>query len=203
MLFAVCVVVALATGLPRMTERGRQAALDMQVQQTERMTGREVTPEQYARMEQFSRYGGVLAFVGVFVAVPVFTLLIGALYWAVFNTVLGGTASFKQVLGIVTHASVIGALGAIAAAPLLLAQGSVATTSPFNLGAALPMIESGFLSNLLGAIDVFRIWELVVTAIGLGVLYRRRSTGIAVALIVAYLAIAGVIIGGISSLTGR
>jgi hypothetical protein len=76
--------------------------------------------------------------------------------------------------------------------------------SPFNLGAALPMLEPGsFAANLTGAVDVFRVWELIVTAIGLGVLYRRRSTGIAVGLIVAYLVIAGVVIAGMSSFMGR
>ncbi len=45
MLLLVCAVIALATALPQFTERGRLAALEMQVQQTERFMT--VTPEAY------------------------------------------------------------------------------------------------------------------------------------------------------------
>ena len=38
-LFLCVTVIALATSLPQFTERGRQAALDMQVQNTEKITG--------------------------------------------------------------------------------------------------------------------------------------------------------------------
>jgi hypothetical protein len=203
-LFVVCVVLALATGGPQFTARGRQAALDMQVQQTERLTGKPVTPEAYARMEQFGKYGGILAVVGIFVAVPLISLLFAAIYWAVFNAILGGTASFKQVLGIVTHSAVIGALGAVLAAPIQYIQGVQSTSGPFNLGAALPMLEPGsFLANYLGGINIFTVWSLIVTAIGLAVLYRRRSTGIAIGLVAAYLVLAAAMTATLGSFMGR
>jgi len=50
-LFLATAVIALATSLPQFTERGRQAALDMQVQQVEKFTGQPVRDEQYARMQ--------------------------------------------------------------------------------------------------------------------------------------------------------
>ena len=50
-LLLTCLVIGLATGLPQFTARGQQVALDSQVQQIERFTGRAVTPEQYTAME--------------------------------------------------------------------------------------------------------------------------------------------------------
>jgi hypothetical protein len=188
MLLLVAFVVALAGAVPQFTERGRQAAVDMQVQQTERMFGRAMTPEEYEATIARSRFGPYLAFAGAFVMLPVSTLIFSALYWFVFNAVLGGTATFKQVLGVTAHSQVIGALGALAGAPIMYAQGTVTTTGPFTLGAFAGMLEPGsFLSNFLSGIAVFAIWGLIVNAIGLGILYRRKTTGIAMALIAIYL----------------
>jgi uncharacterized membrane-anchored protein len=69
------------------------------------------------------------------------------------------------------------------------AMGSVA-----NLGALLPMLpEHSFAANLLGAIDVFLLWYVLVLAMGLAVLYRRRTQPIAISLLGLYAVIAIVI----------
>ena len=62
-----------------------------------------------------------------------------------------------------------------------------AIMGPFTLAALGG--TSGFLSSFLGGIGFFQIWGLVVTAIGLGILYRRKPTGIAIFLISVYLVI--------------
>jgi hypothetical protein len=63
--------------------------------------------------------------------------------------------------------------------------------SATNLSVMLPMLEDGsFFARLAGMIDVFIIWWLVVLAIGLAVLYRRRTQPIAVTLFSIYAAIA-------------
>jgi hypothetical protein len=202
-LFLVCVVLALATGLPQFTEQGRQAALDSQVQAIERFTGQPVSDDAYAQMEQRAQYGGYITIASMFVVLPIISMLFAGLYWAVFNTILGGTATFKQVLAIVTHSQVIAALGSVLAMPIQYAQGIQSMAGPFNLGALLPMLDPGsFLARFLGGISVFTLWQLVVTAIGLGVLYRRRSGKIATGLIVAYLVIAAVVTAVISSFAG-
>jgi hypothetical protein len=203
-LLLACIVISLAQAVPQFTERGQRAALDMQVQQMERFTGKPVAPEQYAQMEKMSRYTRYFTIVGVFVFVPIVCLVLTAVYWAIFNAILGGSALFKQVLGVVTHTAVIAALGALLAAPIQYAQGVQTTSGPFNLGAIAPMLDPGsFLFNLLSGISFFTLWQLVVTAIGLGVLYRRKSTGIAIALLTAYVLIASAVTAALSSFAGR
>jgi len=174
-----------------MSQRGRQAMLEAQVQQTERFTGQPVTDEQYQRMEQFSRYQGIVAGVSIFIVLPVMSLLFAVIYWAVFNTVMGGTASFKQVLGIVTHSQVIGALGALAGAPIQYAKGVFTNTGPFNLGALVPMLEPDSVVVIaLSSIGIFTVWSLIVNGIGLGVLYKKKSFGISLTLVLLYVLIA-------------
>jgi hypothetical protein len=190
MLLLVAAVISLASALPQFTERGRLAALEMQIQQTEQFVT--VTPEMAQVMEQRSHYNKYIAMVSTFVGLPVVTLFFTALFWAVFNAILGGTATFKQVLGVVTHSQVIGALGAALAAPVQLATGQMTAAGPFHLGALLPMLEPGtFLANFLGSLGVFQIWGTIVTAIGLGVLYNRKPRNIAITLLVITALLAG------------
>ena len=189
-LFVVALAVALASGLPQFTETGRQAVLEAQIRSIEQFTGQPASPEQIERMEQQSRYNGPIAVVFTFIILPVISLLIAALYWAAFNAVLGGTAAFKQVLAVVTHSQVIAGLGAVIGTPIQLMQGTVTNAGPFNLGALAPTLEEGStLSSFLGAISVFSIWGVFVSAIGLAVLYRRKTGPIFVILLLLFLAL--------------
>lgn len=202
-LFVICLVLALATGLPQFTEKGREAAVNMQIQQMER-TGREVTPEMRTQMETFGHYNGYITIVSIFAIVPVLSVVFSALYWALFNTVLGGTATFKQVMGIVTHAQVIGALGAVISAPVMYIQGIASMAGPFNLGALVPMLEpTSAVFRVLTNVSFFTVWQTVVSAIGLGVLYRRKATPIAIFLVAVYLVVMAGVTLGISSFSQR
>ncbi len=202
-LFLVAVVIALSTGVPQFSEKGRQIAVESQVQANERFYGRSLTPEEYTRVESFSRYGAYAAVAGTLVVLPIFSLIFAGLYWVVFNTILGGTGSFKQVLAIVTHAQVPGAIGAAIGAPIQYLQGKVTAGGPFNLGALAPMLDEGStMSLLLSSTRVFTLWGLVVTGIGLAVLYRRKSLNIAIGLVIAYVAIAYTITSVVGSMFG-
>jgi hypothetical protein len=185
------VVIALAAGLPMFTDRGIQGAIDAGVQMVERFSGQPVSPEMYAGIEQRTRrFGPYQAMGSVMIGVPIASMFFSALYWFLFNAILGGTATFKQVLGIVAHSSVIGALGAVLGAPVMYLQNSFTQTGPFTLAAIGQMAApSSFVSHFLGGIGLFQIWGLIVTAMGLGVLYRRKTTGIAVFLIGIYLVV--------------
>lgn len=186
-LFVTALLSGLAQGLPQLTERGRVAALEMQVQQTERF-GVTVTDEMYQMMEQRSRtpMAAVITVVGAVVFTPFVAVLMTVLLWGVFNTIMGGTASFKHVMSVLVHSFVISTLGALFSAPIMYARG-VMSTSVANLGAMLPMLdETSFLAKFLGMIDFFMVWWLVVLAIGLAALYKKQSSSIATGLFVFY-----------------
>ena len=202
-LFICAVVIGLAAGLPQFTEPGRQAVLTQQVETTERFLGRPVTGEEYAVMDRRSHYGAYSTIAGVLIAFPIFTLLWTALYWVAFNTVLGGTGSFKQVLAINSHSYVPVALGAVVGAPIQLMQEKFTQGGPFNLGVLAPMLDPASpLATLLGWTNVFTIWGFVITAIGLAALYRRKALGVFIGLVVAHGVVVYTILSVIGSMFG-
>lgn len=190
MLFLTSLLIALAAGLPQFTERGRAAALEQQVQMMEGM-GVTVSDEMYQQMalRSQSNTAGYIATVSTFVTMPFGAVIFTAIFWAVFNTVLGGTASFKHVMAVVVHSWAITSLGAVVAAPIMYARGQM-STSIANLGALVPMAEDSFIARFLGMIDLFQVWWCVVLAIGLAALYKRTTAGVATGLFAVYFLIA-------------
>ncbi len=198
-LLVVGLLIGLSQGIPQLTPTGRQAAIDSQAQQMERFTGHPPTEEEYARLERMAPFRAYATMVFAPAGVAVVTLVMGGIYFVIFNVILGGTATYKQVMSIIAHAGFIGALGALIAAPVQYIQGTANPMGPFTLGALLPMLdESGFLARFLGFLSVFSIWGTIVTAIGLSVLYRRKAGGIAVGLLAlsaAFAAVAATVMG--------
>jgi hypothetical protein len=63
-------------------------------------------------------------------------------------------------------------------------------SSPSTLKALMPFIDDAtFLGRLLSTIDLFQIWGTVSVAIGLGVLYKRKTAPIAISLFAVYFVI--------------
>jgi hypothetical protein len=90
---------------------------------------------------------------------------------------------------VLVHASVISALGQLFTGPINYFRGAV--TSATSLGALMPVFdEKSFMGKLAGTIDIFIIWWVLVIAIGLAVLYRRKTQPIAIALFGLYAVIA-------------
>lgn len=205
MLFLVAAIIGIASVVPQMTESGRKAGLEAQVKFMEKI-GQPVTPEVYEKMEERSHSVPLklVGIAGTFIVLPIIALLFAAVYWAVFNTAMGGTASFKQVLAIQTHAQVIGALGIVAALPITLMRGITTMTGPFNLGALVPGLPEGsVIATFLSGISVFTIWQIAVVGIGLGVLYRRNSRNIIITLMAVYLVIVYAVSTLFSAFFGR
>jgi len=190
-MFIVATVIGLASIAPQFTEKGRAATIETQISAMERF-GATVTPEIRERLEERSKNVPLrfLGLVGTYIFLPVMALVFAAIYWVAFNVVLGGTAAYKQVLAIITHSQVVGAIGILAGLPIIMSTGKMTMAGPFNLGALAPMLEEGSkIATWLGSISIFTLWALVLTSIGLAVLYKRNSRNIAITLIAIYLLI--------------
>ena len=182
-------IIALLTGVGSsafsFTEKGRQAQIDFSVQQMERF-GVTVTDEMYAGIEKQSAYSAYTTIVAMFIFFPLVVLIVSAIFYAVFNAIMGGTAQFKQVMAVTSHSWVIPTLSAIFGGIMNFVRGSI-STSVANLGMLLPMLKEGsFAANLAGAVDLFTIWWLLVLSMGLGVLYKRKTSSIATGLFIVY-----------------
>jgi len=181
-------IIAACSAAPLFTDAGRQAGLDKQVSQMQAF-GMQVTDEMYGRMQQSMKMAPYTTAGAILIFAPIMALIFNGILFAVFNAVMGGEASFKQLFAVTSHAGVISALGQLFTAPLNLARGAVGSAT--NLAVLLPMVDEGsFLGRLFGMIDLFVVWWLFVLAIGLGVLYKRRTQPIAFGLFCVYAVIA-------------
>jgi hypothetical protein len=183
MLLLTTIILAAATTLPMTTEAGKTAALDTQVRQMENF-GMQVNDEMYAQMRQRMAYSLYTTPISILVIAPIMSVIMAGVLFGIF-TMMGGQASFKQLFAVYVHSGAIGSLGQLFTGPLNYFRGSVSSAT--NLAVALPMLdEHSFIGRLAGMIDVFIIWWLVVLAIGLAVLYRRRTQPIAFTLFGLY-----------------
>lgn len=191
MLALTTVLISLFTALPLTTEAGRQAAIDQQVQQMKSF-GFDVNDKVYEQMESRAKIMPYTTGISILVVSPIIALIIAGILFAIFNAALGGEASFKQVFTVLVHAGAISSLSAVFSGAINYFRGAMGSVA--NLGALLPMLpEHSFVASLLGAIDVFFLWYIVVAAMGLAVLYRRRTQPIAISLLGVYAVIAIVI----------
>ena len=175
------------------SEVGQQAWIDQQIRGSESF-GRSMNDQQIAGMERIAPYMRYIVAVLYLVFVPIVVLITSGILLGVFNALLGGDATFKQVLSVVSHAGLITALQTAFAMPLDYVRETM--SSPSTLGVFVPFLdEKSFPSLLLGSIDVFHIWWLVTLSIGLAVLYKRRTGGVATGLFTVY----GVIILAIAA----
>jgi Yip1 domain len=187
--------VTLVTGGVQMallsSEKGQEAllsAFQQQIRQTEAQ-GTTVSPEQRQNMERLaSVMGYVSAGAGVVLGPAVLALLALIIGW-LFNAVLGGEVSFRHVYAVVVHSGVVSTFGSLLTTPLMYFKGEM--VSPTQLSVFLPMLaDDSFATYLLKALDLIILWWLISLAIGLAVLYKRRTGPVATTLIAVYVGIA-------------
>jgi hypothetical protein len=179
------------------TEVGRNAVID---QMTSRESfGRPMTQAQIDRVETFAPYFVYITPAFQLLGLAVIGLVVAGISFAVFNAMLGGDATFKQVFAVVCHSGAVLAALSFFTTPLAYVRESLSSAT--NLAVFLPFLDdSSFLARMLGSIDLIFIWWILSLAIGLGVLYRKRTAPIAITMLAVYAAI-GVIIAAIKTVS--
>jgi hypothetical protein len=189
MLALAAVTMGLLFGGFLFTKVGQDAWLDAAVNSS---FSRNVTDQQIQGMQRIAPFVGYFAVVQFLILLPIISAVLSGILYAVFNAIMAGTATFKQVFAVVVHAGPIAVLSALFTVPLNYFRGTMSSAT--NLGVFLPMLpEQSFAAHFLGVIDLFLIWQLLVLSIGLAVLYRRRTQPIAMALLAVYAVIALII----------
>ena len=169
------------------TPTGRELALDQQVRAMEAF-GMTVTDETLTQLEAGLERSFYITPPLTLVYAFVVNAIIAGMLLGVFTMVLGGNATFKQVYAVAAHSGVIVALQQLFTVPLSLASEGAAGA---NLGVFVPMLdERSFVALLMGSVDLFLVWWCVSLAIGVAVLYKRRTGPIATGLLGVYAVIA-------------
>jgi hypothetical protein len=189
-LVVVLVIIGVAQGLFMSTEVGQQLVLDQQVRAMEAF-GMTISDQMYDQMEQGMKGAAITGPITQVIVWPIAMAIEAGILLVIFSLLMGGTATFKYVYAVVAHSSVIVALQQVFSMALSYASGTMAGA---NLGIFVPMLdERNFVTLFLGSIDLFFVWATISLAIGLGVLYRRRTGPIATTMLGLYVAIALVI----------
>jgi hypothetical protein len=170
-----------------LTDVGKDALFDQQVRTMESF-GFRITDAMYDRMESQLAFAPYTNAAFMLVVFPIVWAVISGIIMGVFGVVMGGEATFKQVYAVATHSAFLIALQQLFSNPLNFARQSM--SSPTNIGVFFPFLdEASFMARLLGGIDLFFIWMIVNLAIGVGVLYKRKTAPIAVTMFGIYLSI--------------
>jgi len=186
-LLIVLLVSGVAQGLFLSSEVGQQTALDQQIRSIEAF-GVTVTDQMYDQMEQGMKRAAFTGPIAQAIFLPIIIAAEAGVLLMVFSLLMGGAAKFKHVYAVVSHSAVIVALQQVFSMALSYVSGKTASA---NLGIFVPMLdETSVVTLFLGSIDLFFVWATVNLAIGLGVLYRRRTGPIATTLIGIYVVIA-------------
>lgn len=192
----VLIVTAICTGGFFATEVGQTAWLDNMAERAQQ-AGQEIPEAQWAGMEKMAPYMGALSAGSVVLFGPLMWLITAGLLFAVFNAALGGDSSFKHLFAVVVHSASVTVVQQLFVTPLNYMRQSMSSAT--NLSVFLPMLdESSFMAKLMGTIDLFMVWQVFILAIGLSVLYRRKTSSIAIGLFVVY-GIVAIIIAAVTA----
>lgn len=189
-ILVVILVGGLAQALFLSSEIGQKVTLDTQIKAIESF-GFTVTDQMYDQMERGMKRAAITGPISQAIFLPLVIAIESGVLLLVFSLIMGGAAKFKHVYAVVAHSSVIVALQQVFAMSLSYASGKMAGAT---LGVFVPMLdEKNVVALFLGSIDLFYVWATISLAIGLGVLYHRRTGPIATTLLGIYAVIALVI----------
>ena len=185
---AITLVIGAACQYYIMSSQGMQDAMFEQATRNPNMSDQQV-----AGVERFINVLPYVIAGATLILGPLFSAVIAGILLLIFSTLMGGEAKFKQVYAVMAHSGVVSTVAALLGAGLIMlgAQPTGANPPGANLGIFVPMLEeTSFVTQFLSAIDLVLIWWLVTLSIGLAVLYKRRTGGIAFTLLCVYVLIA-------------
>jgi len=186
MLALTTAITVIAVGAFMMSYVGRDIILKQQLEAG-------APQEQAAMAANIGRYFPPIA---ILIFMPLMTFAGAGILLGVF-AITGGSASYKQVLSVYVHSGVIGTVaGAVNALINFFMASDTNVTSLAGIGKAIA--EKGFVPGFFSALDLTIFLGLFVLAIGLGVLYRRRTPPIFMGLCAVYLVIA-VVVGAVKA----
>lgn len=189
-LAVILVVIGVAQAVFLSSELGQQLVLDQQVRAMEAF-GMTISDQVYDQMEQGMKRAAITGPISQVIFWPIAIAIEAGILLVIFSLLMGGVATFKHVYAVVTHSSVIVAVQQAFSIALSFASGRPAGA---NLGIFVPMLdEKSFVTLFLGSIDLFFVWATINLAIGLGVLYKRRTGPIATVFMGIYVLVALVV----------
>jgi hypothetical protein len=157
-------------------QRLAESALRNNPSQNERL--QQATPEQRAQTLRITATIMQVSFFGSPLLVLVSSALGALLLWVGFNFILGGSATFSGMFAVMIFAWLPSILRSILSTAMLFLgdpesfniNDPIGTNPGFYMGAN----SSAFLKAVLGSLDIFSIWILVLMAVGGAIVARVK-----------------------------
>src|SRR5690625_2387524 len=106
---------------------------------------------------------------------PIFGITVASLIYFVVAKLIKSTVSFKQMFSMFAHVNIIGAIGSIVHGLVIMFLPSMdPNVSVTSLGSIINV--EGIVGAILQSIDIFGIWQLIITAIGLQIVAKFSRT---------------------------
>ena len=167
----------------------------------EMSASKDMTPEQVAQQREVMKTMSGVTETATLVMVPVMTFVMAFIFAGVLLLIgrfaLGGDISYGQMLSLQAYTMLITVPQNIVLTPIRQARESIMVT----LGPGLLLdkdLLATYAGRVINGIDIFMIWQVVVTGIGLAILTRAglgKTLGILFAIWALYLAGAGAMAG--------
>jgi hypothetical protein len=131
------------------------------------------SPEQReAGIQMAVKIAPIAGYVGVLVGIPLVWLIWAAILLGIVKGMMSAQVRLKQVFAILCYAGLPGVIMALLAIAVMFMKPpddfNLQNPLVFNPGAFMdPLTTSKFLYSLASALDLFRLWTLVLIAIGL------------------------------------
>lgn len=146
--------------------------------------------------EEIVRWGRYLQMFSALVEHPVVILMVAGLVTLLFSVLGGGRVGMRSYLALTSHAFLISALGLLLTVAWHLVTGD-AEAQP-SLAFLAGGRGGGALARLLGVLNPFTLWMLLVLAVGVDELDERRSLPAAAAVLFGLYLVLAVVVAAMS-----
>lgn len=140
--------------------------------------------EQIAKIEDRMDGPQISSWISSGLGMPITVFFMALLALIVGNTFMGGSAKFGQLVNITAWAYMISILENIVKIPLMLNKWSLEVYT--GLGVFGIGEKGSFINSLYAGIDIFAIWRIVLIAIGMGIIYNKKTKPYIVAMLIAW-----------------
>ncbi len=137
----------------------------------------------------------------LFIGIPfIISVIIAAIGLLAGNFMFGGKAGFWIIMNVVLYAALIGLLGDLIRGVMMILKDTMFVYT--GLGLIKPIDDGSFVFYLFRQIDIFTIWRIAATAIGLGAIYKMKPKRFGYVLFsiwivfIALVSVANMFIGG-------
>ena len=172
--WALPLILSLVVILGAMYVLSSVVVIDSKAAMEEQMAERGMSDDQIAQaVANAENMVKISAMVAPILLGTIATFVLAGIWLMLGNTILGGAANYKQMLGVVVYSGFIGLLGFLIKMPIMLSQ----QTMNVHFSLATFMADASkdtFLYKALANVEIFNLWTIAVYSIGIAIVAKLK-----------------------------